>query len=183
MMACSTWSARNADTGMQAVSPDNYNALPSGLSGELMETKLLNDDITAQVKEIFGQLVEPVEVLFFGSKDNCEYCDDTLQLVKEITDLDEKLSLSIYDIESDKDVAQAYRVDKTPGLVIAGRDDGQLIDYGIRMAGIPAGHEFGSLVHDLMLVSSRDPGLSDETRAFLKNLSEPVFLQVFVTPT
>lgn len=148
-----------------------------------MDSRLLNDDITAQVRQVFNQLVEPVEVLFFGAKDDCDYCADTLQLVKEITDLDEKLSLSVYDVEDDHEVAQRYRVDKTPGLVIAGRDGDRLVDYGVRIAGIPAGHEFSSLVHDILLVSSRDSGLSDQTRAYLKGISKPVLLQVFVTPT
>jgi alkyl hydroperoxide reductase subunit AhpF len=148
-----------------------------------MESKLLSDDVTAQVRQVFSQLIEPVEVLFFGSKDSCEACDDTLQLVSELTDLDEKLSLSVYDVQIDRDVAQRYRVDKTPGLVITGRDGDRLTDYGIRFAGIPSGHEFSSLVHDLLLVSSRDSGLSDQTRAFLKGISKPVLLQVFVTPT
>jgi alkyl hydroperoxide reductase subunit AhpF len=89
----------------------------------------------------------------------------------------------MYDVEADRDMAERYRVDKTPGLVIAGRDGDQLTDFGIRFAGIPAGHEFGSLVHDLLLVSRRDSGLSDSTRAFLKGVSKPVLLQVFVTPT
>jgi glutaredoxin-like protein len=148
-----------------------------------MESRLLNDDITAQVRQVFSQLMEPVDVLFFGSKEDCESCDDMLQLVTEVTDLDDKLSLSVYDIEADRNVAEQYRVDKTPGLVIAGRDGDRLTDYGIRYAGIPAGHEFSSLVHDLLLVSSRDSGLSDQTRAFLKGISKPVLLQVFVTPT
>jgi alkyl hydroperoxide reductase subunit AhpF len=148
-----------------------------------METRLLNDDITTQVRQVFGQLVEPVEVLFFGSKDGCVACEDTLQLVREVTDLDDRLSLSVYDVEADREVAQRYKVDKTPGLVIAGRDSDRLTDYGIRFAGIPAGHEFSSLVHDLLLVSNRDSGLSDPTRAFLRGISKPVLLQVFVTPT
>ncbi len=148
-----------------------------------MDSKLLNDDIATQVRQVFSQLVEPVEVLFFGAENDCEYCADTFQLVSEITDLDEKLTLSTYDVEADREVAQRYRVDKTPGLVIAGRDGDRLIDYGIRIAGIPAGHEFSSLIHDILLVSSRDSGLNDRTRLFLKGISEPVLLQVFVTPT
>jgi alkyl hydroperoxide reductase subunit AhpF len=148
-----------------------------------MDSRLLNDNITTQVKEVFKQLAESVEVLFFGARDDCEYCADTLQLVKEITDLDEKLSLTTYDVEGDREVAQRHRVDKTPGLVITGRDGDRLIDYGIRYAGIPAGHEFSSLVHDILLVSSRDSGLGEQTRTFLKGISTPVLLQVFVTPT
>jgi alkyl hydroperoxide reductase subunit AhpF len=74
-------------------------------------------------------------------------------------------------------------VDKVPGLVLAGRDGDQILDYGIRYAGIPSGHEFSSLIHDLVLVSGRDSGLREQTRAYLAKLDKPVHLQVFVTPT
>ena len=115
--------------------------------------------------------------------DICEFCDQTLQLIEEVTNLSEKLSLSIYDVEIDAEQADKFNVDKTPGLVIAGREDDQLIDFGIRYAGVPSGHEFSSLIQDLILVSGRDSRLSQQTRDFLADLSEPVSLQVFVTPT
>lgn len=148
-----------------------------------MTTKLLNEDITTQVRDVFAQLKEPVTVLFFGSEDDCEYCSDTRQLVEEITDLAENLSLQVYDIAENDAIAKQYKVDKTPGLVIAGLDGDQILDYGIRYAGIPSGHEFSSLIHDIVLVSSRDSGLSARTRQVLSELTEPVLLQVFVTPT
>ena len=148
-----------------------------------MTDKLLNDDITNQVTEFFQQLQEPVEVLYFGRKDDCDYCDDTLRLLEELVETSDKLALSAYDLNDDAGLAEQYRVDKVPGIVIAGRDGDQILDYGIRYAGIPAGHEFSSLVHDLILVSGRDSGLDDRTRQFLAGLKEPVLLQVFVTPT
>ncbi|HLE15127.1 MAG TPA: thioredoxin family protein [Anaerolineales bacterium] len=145
--------------------------------------ELLNDEIKAQVRQVFDQMHEPVEVLFFGQKDNCEHCDDTLQLVRELADLSGLLTLQVYDIDQDARVARQYNVDKTPGLVIAGREGDRVEDYGIRYAGIPAGHEFSSLVHDLVLVSNRDSGLDEQTREILHGLTQPVLLQVFVTPT
>lgn len=148
-----------------------------------MPERLLNDDITQQVKEFFDQLQEPVEMLFFGRKENCDYCADTLQLVQELAETSDKLSVSTYDVEDDADQAKQYRVDKTPGLVIAGRDGDQILDYGIRYSGIPSGHEFSSLINTLVLVSSRDSGLSPQARAELAKLQKPVHLQVFVTPT
>jgi glutaredoxin-like protein len=146
-------------------------------------TRLLSDDILQQVREVFDQLQKPVEVLFFGSKTDCQYCDDTLQLVTELTGISEKLSLKVYDADVDAEIARQYKVDKYPGLVIAGREGDQILDYGIRYAGIPSGHEFSSLIHDLILVSGGDSGLGQETRKYLKSLSAPVHLQVFVTPT
>lgn len=148
-----------------------------------MATKLLNDEVTGQVKEVFDQLQNPIQVFFFGSKNGCDYCEDTQQLVQEITDLSDKISLDVYDLKEDAEIAGQYKVDKAPGIVIAGKDGDQVLDFGIRYAGIPSGHEFSSLIHDMILVSGRDSGLSQKTRDFLKELKEPVLLQVFVTPT
>ena len=148
-----------------------------------MQTRLLNDAIIEEVREVFDQLQEPVEVLFFGQEAGCEYCEDTLQLVQEIVALSDKLGMQVYDLDRDASIARQYKVDKAPGVVIAARDGDQIRDYGIRYAGIPAGHEFSSLVHDLILVSGRDSGLDAKTRQFLAGLKEPVMLQVFVTPT
>lgn len=148
-----------------------------------MTDQLLNDEITRQVQDVFEQLKQPVAVLFFGQEENCQYCSDTLQLIEELTGLSDLIQLTVYDIDRDAAIAEQYKVDKAPGIVIAGLDGEQVLDYGIRYAGIPSGHEFSSLVHDFVLVSGRDSGLSDATREFLSGLNEPVFMQVFVTPT
>lgn len=144
---------------------------------------LLNEGIRKQIQEVFTQLQHPVQILFFGQKEGCNYCDDTRQLIEEVAGLSGKLALSVYDMEDNKDIADQYQIDKTPSLVIAAKDGEKVIDYGIRFAGIPSGHEFSTLIHDLIMVSSRESGLDEETRDFLKTLTGPVHLQVFVTPT
>ena len=148
-----------------------------------MTTKLLDEEVANQVREVFNQMQEPVEVLFFGEKEDCQYCDDTLQLIQEVVALSDKLGIETYDLDDDVKLARQYNVDKAPGLVMLGRDGEQLLDYGIRYAGIPSGHEFSSLINDLVLVSGRDSGLDQSTRDFLAGLTEPVVLQVYVTPT
>ena len=148
-----------------------------------MTTKLLDEEVANQVREVFNQMQEPVEVLFFGEKEDCQYCDDTLQLIQEVVALSDKLGIATYDLDDDAKLARQYNVDKAPGLVMLGRDGEQLLDYGIRYAGIPSGHEFSSLINDLVLVSGRDSGLDQSTRDFLAGLTEPVVLQVYVTPT
>jgi glutaredoxin-like protein len=154
--------------------------------------KLLTDPVLQQVKEVFNaQLKQPVEVLFFGSKNEqeCTYCADTRQLVEEVVAISDKLHLSVFDLEEHAQTAQKYHVYKAPTLVIAARagvgaqeSDG-LTDYGIRYVGIPSGHEFSSLIHSLILVSGRDSGLNPQTRQFLSELKKPIHLRVFVTPT
>jgi glutaredoxin-like protein len=145
--------------------------------------QLLNDDITKQIREVFDGLKNPVHIMFFGSKQNCQYCDDTRQLVEEVAALSDLASVEIYDVETDGDLAAKYNVDKAPGVVIAAKEGNQVTDFGVRLVGIPSGHEFTSLIQDILLVSNRDSGLNPQTRDFLKGLDKPVLLQVFVTPT
>jgi glutaredoxin-like protein len=146
---------------------------------------MLDDNVKKQVSEMFATLEHRVEVLLFvsESKERCQYCAETRQLLQEVTDLSDKLSLTVYDLEKDAGLAGQYKVDSVPEFVLTGREGDQILDYGIRYKGIPAGHEFTSLVNDLVLVSHRDSNLSEETRQFLRDLKEPVHLQVFVTPT
>ena len=143
---------------------------------------LLDEKIVGQIRDIFAKLSQPVQILFFGS-DTCDYCLDTLQLLQEVAAIDEKISLSIHDLQKDADIARKFNVDKAPGIVIAAKNGDELVNYGIQYSGIPAGHEFSTLINDILMVSSRDSGLSQQTREFLQKLEKPVHMQVFVTPT
>jgi glutaredoxin-like protein len=150
-----------------------------------MAKTLLDANIRKQVRELFAEIKEPVQVLLFSSSDpdSCYYCKDTQQLLEEVVSLSAKLSLKIFDIKADAETAKTFNVDAAPTIVMAGVNENGTIDYGVRYKGVPSGHEFATLVNDLVLVSKRDSGLSDETRDFLRTLTKPVHLQVFVTPT
>ncbi len=149
-----------------------------------MPVKLLNLDLTEQVKELFEtQLIHPVTLLYFYSSEICDSCDETGHLLEEITSLSDKLHLVSHDIKTDLAQAQRYKVDLTPGLVVAAGEDDDLVDYGIRFAGMPSGYEFGSLIQAIILVSRGESGLKPSVRSQLKELNKPVHLQVFVTPT
>ncbi len=145
--------------------------------------ELLNDNVKQQIREVFTKLQGEVRILFFGSQTSCDYCEETQQLIGEVTALSDKISLGVHDLQTDAALAAQYHVDAAPALVIAAKDGATITDYGVRLLGIPAGHEFTSLIQDILLVSSRESGLSQATRDFLKTVNKPVHLQVFVTPT
>ncbi len=145
--------------------------------------KLLDKQVISEIQAAFAEFKEPVQILFFGSKDQCDYCADVQQLLQEVAATHDGLSLSVYDIEADHATAAQFGVDKAPGIVVAARDGDEIVDLGIRFSGIPSGHEFGTLINDILLVSRRDSGLSQKTREYLKALDQPLLLQVFVTPT
>jgi len=144
--------------------------------------KLLDLQITKQLQQAFDGMEEQVQVLLFTSS-SCDYCDETKQLLDEVTALHDKLELSVHDIDQEPDTATRYNVTNAPGIVIAAKDEQDVKNQGIQFSGIPSGHEFNTLINDILLVSRRDSGLDAETRAYLKNLDQPLHLQVFVTPT
>jgi alkyl hydroperoxide reductase subunit AhpF len=144
---------------------------------------LLNDEVKKQIQDVFVELKEPVHVIFFGTQEECQFCEDTLQLVEEVTSLSDLLQVSTFDINEDASIAEGYNIELAPSLVIAGEGEDGPIDFGIRYAGIPSGYEFSALIQDLLMVSGRDSGLQKNTRQFLAELTEPVHLRVFATPT
>ncbi len=146
--------------------------------------KLLDDNVADQVKEVFKDTLQnPVHLIFFGSEARCEYCEPTLALLEEIVSLNEKISLTVYDMDKEPELAEKYHVDKTPGIVIAAMEGDKILDYGIRYAGMPSGHEFTTLINDFIMVSQRASGLKESTREFLSTVDKDILLQVFVTPT
>ena len=145
--------------------------------------KVLNDQIVKQINEVFAEMKEPVQLLYFGSKDNCDYCAETKQLLEEVTATNNKIELRVYDIEEDQDIARNFNVTNAPGIVIAAQNGSDVTNLGVQYSGIPSGHEFSTLINDILIVSKRDSGLNEKTREFLKNLDKPLHLQVFVTPS
>jgi glutaredoxin-like protein len=145
--------------------------------------KVLDPQITKQIQQAFADIQEPVQVLLFTSTASCDYCTETQQLLEEVIALNEKVELSVYDIDQNQDLASKFNVTNTPGIVIAAKDGQDVKNFGIQYSGIPAGHEFNTLINDILIVSRRDSGLDAKTREYLKNLDTPLLLQVFVTPT
>ena len=130
--------------------------------------------IQDKLKDVAG----PVKIINFTQELQCQYCRETRQLMEELAALSGKLSVEVFDFEIDKEKAKKYNIDKIPATVIEGPKD-----YGIRFYGIPAGYEFATLLEDIVAVSKSKTGLADKTREKLKTVTQPVHIQVFVTPT
>ena len=139
---------------------------------------LLTNDIVQQVKERLADLPDPVQLMVFTSPDHCDYCKEIVQLAQEVADTSDKLTAAVYDIRQAPEKAAPLHITMTPAMAIIGARD-----YGLRFYGIPSGHEFNTLLAGIERASYGKPDLDETTQAFLKNLSQPVHLQVFVTPT
>jgi glutaredoxin-like protein len=141
---------------------------------------LLSEKDSQYLKKEFQALKYPVTILLFTQKAGCDYCDDTRTIAQEVAGLSDKLSLEEYDLETDKALAEQYGIVHTPAIALVRSGEK---DLGIRYFGIPAGYEFTSLVQDILMIGSGESGLSAATKQWAAELTTPVHLQVFVTPT
>lgn len=143
---------------------------------------LLSARDRSYLQNLFASVPKKAKVLVFvdGQDGRCQYCGQTAELIQEVASLSDRVEYEVIDINQAPEKAQLYDVDKVPALVLL-REDGT--DTRVRYFGIPAGYEFGSLIEDLVDVSNGKTRLSDATREKLSQISQPVHIQVFVTPT
>lgn len=137
----------------------------------------LDAKVRKELEEIFKGLKNEVILKFFTQVHECRFCSTTHALIKEISELSDKIKLQIFEFIKDKVEADKYGVDKIPAIVVMDNED-----YGIKFYGIPSGYEFGSIIEAIRLVSTGESPLQAETMKFLDTLEKDIHLQVFVTP-
>jgi glutaredoxin-like protein len=139
---------------------------------------LIGDDNALEIRERLKDMVLPVKLVHFTQELNLEYGREAKQLLTELLALSDKLSLEVYNFLLDKDKVSEYGIDRVPATAVRNGKD-----YGIRFYGLPAGYEFATLLDAIFSVSHGDSGLKAENKEKLAKVSQPVHLQVFVTPT
>ncbi len=140
---------------------------------------MIDDKIKAQAKEMLGELDREVKLVAFTQEIECMYCHENVELMNDLAGLSDTLSVEIYDFLKEKDTADRYGIDKIPAVAVVGEKD----DYGIRFFGVPSGYEFVSLIEAIKLVSTGNHELSQATVDAVSKITEPVHIQVYVTPT
>jgi glutaredoxin-like protein len=145
-----------------------------------MMMSLLKDKDKKYLQEEFEKnLKEDVKLYVFTSKEDCQYCEQTVQIANELGELSDRIKVETHSIDSDK--AKEWGIESAPTTVIT-QDSGKE-NARIRYKGIPMGYEFSSLVEDIRRVSKNDPELEPEIIKKLEDVSSPIKIQVFVTPT
>jgi glutaredoxin-like protein len=143
---------------------------------------LINEQDAAAIREqLAASLTRPVQLALFVSTQGYEYCELTRELAETLCALHDDLTLAVYDLQADAERAALLGIDKAPALVVLGGP--AHTDYGVRFYGIPSGYEFASLLEAIRMVGSDSVELQPATRTFLAELTAPLHLQVFVTPS
>jgi glutaredoxin-like protein len=144
---------------------------------------LLSEKDTKYLKKTFEEhLKDPVKVLVFVNDPNeCEYCDLTKQVLEELSAIDGKIHLSTHHVKREPELVRNYKVEMTPAILLL---DANGQDTKIRFYGIPSGHEFSTLIQDIIAVSNNKPVFFNEQQIdLIKSINTPARIRVFVTPT
>ena len=139
---------------------------------------LLRDSDVVEIRTRLQEMVSPVKLIHFTQELNLEYGRETRELLEELAQISDKLSLETYNFLLEKEKATEYAVDKVPATVIRNGKD-----FGIRFFGLPGGYEFSTLLDAILAVSKDDSGLKPESREKLSQLTQPLHLEVFSTPS
>jgi alkyl hydroperoxide reductase subunit AhpF len=131
------------------------------------------------VRQEFQRIQGPVKLVVFSQELVAgDLCRQNEQLVREVAELDDRITVEVLNPQIDRERTEAYRVDQVPAIVVEGARD-----YGIRFFGIPSGYEFSNLIDAIIVASSGEPQLSDATKSSLAALTADVHIKVFSTPT
>ncbi len=141
---------------------------------------ILSDADKKEIRKRLEGLKNPVTLAYFTQKlaGECRFCSDTEQLLREVAALSDAVKLEVFNFVTDKEAVKRFGIARIPATVIMGKKDS-----GIRMYGIPSGYEFAAFLETLIRVSAGDSGLSAEAKKKCAEITVPVHIQVFTTPT
>ena len=143
----------------------------------------MSEQDRVEVKKILEVMTGEVQVDLYTKRapliavpgvEPCETCPETEQLLAEVASLNDKIKVTVHEKSAEGDDVQGiFPLMEFRGAGVKGK---------LRYFGIPAGYEFRTLLDTLVAVSSGESGLSEESKKDLSKVSQPVAMQVFVTP-
>jgi alkyl hydroperoxide reductase subunit AhpF len=141
---------------------------------------LLSDQDRQVVRTHLSSLAHDVRLLLFTQTiGGPETAAIAKQILDELSDLSERLTVEEVNLVLEKDRAAGHGIDRIPAIVVL--RDGE--DTRMRFFGAPAGYEFMSLVEAVIVAGGEDSTLSDESKQLIATIEQPTTIDVFVTPT
>ncbi|TVR94257.1 MAG: glutaredoxin [Trueperaceae bacterium] len=142
---------------------------------------LLTDDVKNKVRPLLAELMHEVELkVYTGSslvipgQDQPGHQRETLAMLRDLAELSDKLTVTETPIAGD-DEAKAAGITRAPTTVFRRKGETRT---NLRFLGLPSGYEFTTLLEVIRMVGT-DQAFDDQ----VGELSDPVLLQTFVTPT
>ena len=143
---------------------------------------IFDDKTKQQITEKFNaELKDDVYIKLFSTdlvleNNNSEYVDFTKEFLKELSEINSKIHIDSNGMYEEETKRLGITVSPT---VIIGDGNGW---YPVQYFGAPAGHEAGSFIEAISMISRRDSALDPSSREKLKNIDRDMLLETYVTP-
>ncbi len=139
---------------------------------------LFDDKVKQQLTEFLNTMNDTVNIVYFTQEFECRLCKETRMFVEEISELSDKVDLTVYDFQKESKKAEEYGVDKIPAIVILDKDKK---DTGIKFYGLPGGYEINSFMASLLETSGRKEEIPADIASRIAGIDKDVHIQVFIT--
>ena len=125
----------------------------------------------AQLPELLEHLPEPVHIIMWGDPAASEAEKETAVLLQSLTERFSQLTTQT--------LPRRINYDFYPVLGIMGGPANEWHDFGVRLIGLPNGYAMTSFITAVQAVSFRGMTLEAMTRIKLKQLSQPINIELF----
>ena len=140
--------------------------------------QLLNKELQDQIREYLSPMKEKVTMMLFTQEGTCETCSETRQLLKEVSELNDKIIFLEKVVVQDVLDVEKYGITLFPSFIMLDAKG----DYrGVKFNGIPAGHEINSFLTALMDMSNFEFGFDQAILDRIQKIDKNVNIKVFVT--
>ena len=140
-------------------------------------SNMFNEEIRGQLKEIFGDMKNPVSIEYFTSE-NAEAGQEVEDFLKEIAEISGNIQVSVNHLPEAQAKADQLGIVRTPGFAML---DSQGKDHGIQFYGLPGGHEINSFIYGLMAVSGGKEELPEDLVKEVQEFNKDINIKVFIT--
>jgi glutaredoxin-like protein len=141
---------------------------------------LLSPADRAAVSAQLAPITRPVTLLLFTQTFGApESADVAKRILNELASLHDQIVVEDVNFVLEKERAAQFGVEQIPTIVVLA--DGA--DTRIRFLGAPAGYEFMSLVDAVIVAGTGESGLTADSKTLISQVSAPLDIHVFVTPT
>ena len=104
-------------------------------------------------------------------------CELAIELYTELATLSDKLTLNVYELADEPEMAAKRDATDVPCAVVRGE-----LNRPLRLYGLPNGHVFVALVRAMVLASTRSGQTSAQLKRALGKLRRPSRLRLFASP-
>lgn len=130
-----------------------------------------DEETWAQLPALFEKLPEPVHIILWGDPAESEREQETAALLQSLANRFNQLTTQV--------LPRRVNYDFYPVLGVMGGTAEEWHDFGVRLIGQPNGYAMTSFVTAVQAVSFRGMTLEAMTRIKLKQLNQPVNIELF----